>query len=134
MRGCLLVLLLILWRGAACAEPFDLIVCGNGGREEYRIRFAEWGERLRGVLVDEMRHDTEKVQLLTESTPSTPSSLENVTAAIDRLAGRLTADDRLFVYLIGHGSFRDGIAKLNLPGTDLSASALDSMLRELPTD
>lgn len=134
MSGRLLALLLTLCCGAVGAEPFDLIVCGSGGQEEYRVRFAEWGERLRVVLVDELRHSAENVHLLTESASTTPSSQENVAATIGQLAQRLSADDRLFVYLIGHGSYRDGIAKLNLPGPDLRASALDSMLQELATE
>lgn len=134
MSGRLLVLLLTLWCGAAGAEPFDLIVCGSGSQEEYRARFAEWGERLRAALVDEMHHAAKNVYLLTESSPTTPSSLGNVAATIGQFARRLAADDRLFVYLIGHGSFRDGIAKLNLPGSDLSAGALDSLLRELTVE
>ena len=134
MSGRLLVLFLVFGCGAAGAESFDLIVCGSGGQEEYSIRFAAWGERLREVLVDEMRHAAENVHLLTESAPSTPSSRDNVAATIGQLTQRLAADDLFFVYLIGHGSYRDGIAKLNLPGPDLSAGGLDSMLRGLPAE
>ena len=126
----LLMILVVLWCGGAGAAPFDLIVCGSGGREEYQRRFADWGQRLRTALVERMHHPSENVHLLTESASTALSSRENVAAALDLIGRRLEAEDPLFVFLIGHGSYRDGVAKLNLPGLDLSAGDLDSMLQE----
>ena len=112
------------------AAPFDLIVCGSGGQPDYSQRFAAWGERLRQALVQNMHHPPQNIRLLTESSSASPSSLEHIAASIDQLVQSLDREDVLFVYLIGHGSYRNDTAKLNIPGPDLSAAALDSMLQK----
>lgn len=56
-----------------------------------------------------------------------------VQALFKTLAGQLTADDTLVLYLVGHGSF-DGIDyRFNIPGPDLSAHDLGVLLNALST-
>ncbi len=131
---CTLVIWAFVWNaGQAWPAPFDLIVCGSGGDEEYSARFSEWGERLRKVLVEGLNHPEESVRLLTESGADEAgvSSLEGIRAAIGQYAQRVTERDVLFLYLIGHGNYRRGAAKLNIPGPDLSADDLAIMLEEV---
>ena len=138
MGRCAPICLLAIWTlvcgaGGVWGAPFDLIVCGSGGEEGYRARFAGWGGRLRKVLVEDLKHPVENVRLLTESGGGAAgvSSLKNIGAAIERVAQRVTERDDLFVYLIGHGSYRRRTAKLNIPGADLSAGDLETMLKRV---
>ena len=57
---------------------------------------------------------------------------EQVRAALDRVAKQAQPQDALVLMLIGHGSF-DGVEyKINLPGPDLSAAELASLLDRIP--
>ncbi|MCZ6633314.1 MAG: hypothetical protein O7G87_07905, partial [bacterium] len=120
----------VLANGQAWSAPFDLIVCGSGGEVEYQERFVDWGGRLKRVLVEDLGHRSENVRLLTESGEDADgkSDLSEIRAAFQRLGKQVGERDDLFVYLIGHGSFRRKVAKLNIPGADLSADELDGLL------
>jgi len=118
--GCLLV---ASWAGAA---PHDLVLVGSGGEREYEQRFAVWQQRLEKVLIEGMGHAKEQVH-----TVAGADSLHAIERAFGQLKQELDADDVLFVWLIGHGSFRGGLAKLNIPGPDLSAGRMDTLLRSL---
>ena len=48
------------------------------------------------------------------------------------LAKRLQTDDRLAIFLVGHGSFDDHEYKFNISGPDITDSDLKNMLDELP--
>lgn len=106
------------------ADPFALIISGSGGEAEYAQRFKDWGQHLQHTLTHELAYPANRVQLLTAPT----DSLTQIDAAISQLLPQLQPDDQLFVFLIGHGSYRNNIAKLNIPGPDLSAIHLDSLL------
>ena len=47
------------------------------------------------------------------------------------LSERVMPGDDVFVFLIGHGSYRRQVGKLNIPGADLTAEDLDGFLRSL---
>jgi hypothetical protein len=122
---------------AARADSFDVIISGKGGEQEYALRFAEWGLRLKKVLVESLGHPAENVILLTDPPGDTPldrtrpSRLEDIRKAIEASAARVTPRDNLFIYLIGHGSFQAGESKLNIDGPDLSAADLKSFLENI---
>ena len=119
-------LALLLTSSSALAAPYHLIVCGSGGQAEYSRRFAQWGQRLQAVLAGPLQHPRTNIHLLTET-----QSLDHIEATLARLAQQLQAKDQLFIYLIGHGNFRDNTAKFNIPGPDLSARALGRMLQPI---
>lgn len=126
------VLLFCLCLGAlpspALAAPYTLIVCGSGGEEAYSERFADWGTRLRRVLIDSCAHVDDRVVLLTETGEgdgvTAASTRETVLSRLRELGVRVRSGDDLYLYLIGHGSYRRGEARLNVPGPDLSARDL----------
>lgn len=126
---CILVVWICVF-GQAWSAPFDLIVCGSGGEVEYEERFADWGGRLKRVLVEDLGHRSENVRLLVETGEDADgrSDLSAIRAAFEGLGKQVGERDDLFVYLIGHGSFRRKVAKLNIPGADLSADELDGLL------
>ncbi len=132
----LLVVAVALGVPKAAAAPYDLIVCGSGGDDEYRRQFAEWGHRLRKTLIEPMGHPEENVLLLTEaagegSATWKATSAETIAEAIRTLQPRLTEDDDLFVYLIGHGSFLREISRFHVPGPDPTAEDFKGLLEPL---
>ena len=110
------------------ADSRFVIVCGLGGEPEYERLFADWGGRLRRALLD-FGHAPGRVDLLNGGAPATAAQVE---AAIERAGGE-PAPGALFVFLLGHGSYRDGRAKLVLEGPDLEAGRLAALLEGTPT-
>lgn len=120
--------------GLGWAAPFDLILCGSGGEPQYQTRFADWGMRLKRVLVEDHAHHVDNVRLLTESGENADgnSDLETIRSVFEVFGQTMQPTDDLFVVLVGHGSYRQRVAKLNIPGPDLSAADLDAWLHGLP--
>jgi hypothetical protein len=110
-----------------------LVVQGLGGDPEYGELFHTWGTR----LVEAARLgglDTENIVYLAEDPERDPvridgsSRREDVEAAVAAIAGRAGPTDQVLIVLIGHGSFREDEARINLPGPDLSATDFARLL------
>ncbi len=126
-----LTLLALALFAAAPAFATHVILVGSGGDKEYRARFLDQGKRLRAVLVDTYSHPASTVHLLTEQSKPT-SNLAAIRALFADLARRAKADEPLFVYLIGHGSYLRGQARFQIPGEDLAPEELSRLLAAVP--
>jgi hypothetical protein len=111
------------------AERYALIVSGASGGPEYAKQYAKWSADLRAVLQEQMKFDARHVTVLSDADdPPARATAANVGAALDNLRRRLTAEDLLFVVLIGHGTY-DGVdAKFNLVGPDLESAQWSELL------
>ena len=110
------------------AQPHFVVVCGPGGEPEYERLFADWGVRLHRVL-RKLGHAPERVALLNGGAPATAAEVVEALQVARTAAG---ADGALFVFLIGHGSYRGGEAKLILEGPDLGTGHLAAALEGAP--
>lgn len=61
------------------------------------------------------------------------STRDEMVKALEGFAKKATAEDVVFIVLIGHGSDTGGTPKFNLPGPDISAPEIDGLLKKLPT-
>jgi hypothetical protein len=118
----------------AAGESHLLIVGGLGGEPAYRDRFHEWAVSMQetakarfGLSDDRIWYLAEKPEMDRETIDG-KSTKENVTQALESLAGRVRPGDQVFVLLIGHGSYRSGESRFNLPGPDLTASDFARLL------
>ena len=113
-----------------------LIVGGLGGDAEYRTLFHTWATDLADAAAAAGIPES-NIRYLAEKPERAPGRIqgdarkEDVTAALDALASESSAGDRVFIVLIGHGSFRNGEARFNLPGPDLTAAEYGTALDEL---
>ncbi len=156
----LLALLGALAPPPAAAEARHTIICGSGGDDNYRQKFAEWGARLHRALRDKLNVPEENLTLLREDLEAregaspdapaldahaarigkgrkadavfTPATLENITAHFAKQRQQLTLEDDLYVYFIGHGSYQRDVSKFNIPGPDLTALAFSDLVDGLP--
>src|SRR6185295_10380486 len=145
-----LLIVVVLVPGFVCAQAnvaqkktaqldpnkFALIINGAGGEPAYAKQFEEWTTALSSVLSERYGFDRQQIKVLTEKpvdATAARSTAEDVKRTFATLKSQLDANNILFVFLIGHGSFDGKESKFNLVGPDLSASDYNVMLSALPT-
>ena len=133
MKHVISLLLILLPACIVCAQKstdsnkFALIVNGAGGEAAYGKQFEEWTGQLSTVLSSRFGFDTKQLTVLKGATA------DDVKRTFTTLKTQLDANNVLFVFLIGHGSFDGKESKFNLVGPDLSASEYNTLLSSLPT-
>ena len=110
-------------------NKFAVIINGAGGEPEYAKQFEQWTADLNSVLSRRYGFAPAKIKVLSEKL----ATAEEVKRTFGLLKTDLDANNVLFLFLIGHGSFDGKEAKFNLVGPDLSASDYNQLLNALPT-
>ena len=108
------------------AATFYVTVSGLGGEPDYEQRFASQAQEI-DKLVKAGGPDANVTTL--SGAQATKAQVQSALAQISKQA---KPADALVVMLIGHGSFDGYDYKINLPGPDLSAVELASMLDRIP--
>jgi len=108
-------------------NKFAVIINGAGGEEVYAKQFEEWTRQLSSVLSDRFGFDAKHVTTLKNATA------DQVKATFGSLKSDLDANNVLFVFLIGHGTFDGKESKFNLVGPDIPATEYNALLSALPT-
>ena len=126
--------LILLMAAASVAQKTDpnkfaVIINGAGGEPEYAKQFEQWTTDLNSVLSRRYGFAPAKIKVLSEKL----ATAEEVKRTFGLLKTDLDANNVLFLFLIGHGSFDGKEAKFNLVGPDLSASDYNQLLTALPT-
>lgn len=105
-----------------------VLVVGAAGTEEFAPQFAEWAQLWTAAA---QRGGVNVIGLGTS--PDAPASLEKFKEVLAAQAVEKTRP--LWLVFIGHGTYDGKTARYNLPGPDLSAQELASLLRpvERPT-
>lgn len=114
-----------------------LLISGLGGDPEYTEAFHGWLSRFADAATEKYGVPAERIIYLGESTELDPtrirarSTAENVRAAFAELSTAMEPADELVVLLVGHGSFRNGTARFNIPGPDFTPSDMNALLAPL---
>ena len=110
-----------------------MIVSGATGGPSYAQQYTAWTRTLTMALVERLKFDPARIVSLSESPdPAQAATAANVRRAFATLRGQAKADDLLFVFLIGHGTF-DGVdAKFNLVGPDMDLGEWSALVRGFP--
>jgi hypothetical protein len=117
---------ILLFAAALCAPAatFYLTVSGLGGEADYTERFNMWARDIDASL--RKAGGDSNIALLEAPTR------EKIRAEMARLASQAKPADSVVVMLIGHGTF-DGVEyKFNVPGPDITAQELASLLDRIP--
>ena len=125
---------MLLSASVVCAQRVDpnkfaVIINGPGGEPAYAKQFEEWTKQLSSVLAERFGFDSKNVKVLSDKT----ATAEEVKKSFATLKSQLDANNVMFLFLIGHGSFDGKESKFNLVGPDLSASEYNVLLTSLPT-
>jgi len=119
-------------------HAFLLILVGLAGDPEHGELFHKWGGELAeaagrlGVPADHVVYLVDQ-QAEGEARVNGKATVEEIGKTFDRFAKLATADDVVYVVMIGHGSYDGKTAKFNLPGPDISAADFNAQFRKLPT-
>jgi hypothetical protein len=114
-----------LFLGFARADTYYLTIAGLGGEQEYEQRFGGWASEIDKIFKSE---PNAKVTTLSGA-EATRAKIE---ARLGEIAKQAKPDDSLVLILIGHGGFDEADYKFNIPGPDLTATELASLLDKIP--
>ena len=121
-----LLLLLLSWSVVTSAELHIVVIEGLGGEVRYTDQFAEQVTAIATAAATMTSPD--RVTLLR----SDVATRDAVFGYFDELNASLNEDDRIAVYLVGHGSYDDHQYKFNLSGPDLTGEDLQELLDANP--
>lgn len=136
IAACVSLLWTALAAGPASGQQTWVVnIVGLGGDPEYTETFTGWATELEDHLTT--RWGVAPAQVITLGEDPTmrgvdgESRRENIEATVTRIAAEAAPSDRVLVVLIGHGSFRNDEASLNIPGRDLTATDWNALLEPL---
>ena len=116
---------LLFGAAALQATTFYVTIGGLGGEPEYDQRFSGWAKD-----IDKALKSAPDAKVDTLYGPA--ATREAIRAAFNRIGKEAKPQDALVVMLIGHGTYDGADYKINLPGPDLSAIELASLLDRVP--
>jgi hypothetical protein len=109
------------------AQVVLVVITGIGGEDRYGERFHTWAATLMDAAETRFGLPDSNIVYLAAEPDRDPgraraqSTKENIEATMTTLAARMPSDETLFVVVVGHGSYRNGVSKVNLPGRDMTA-------------
>jgi hypothetical protein len=112
----------------ALAALYAVVVEGLGGEAQYAAQFHEQVEVIKAASQPLASGGEVRAFLGQDATR------DAVQSHLRALAKVVKRDDRVAVYLIGHGSFDGTEFKFNMPGPDLTGQDLRRLLDALPTE
>ena len=131
-------LLLALFPAATQAQNTHiLLISGLGAEARYTDAFHGWLSRFADAATEKYAIPPERITYLGEKTDLDPtrirarSTAENVRTAFAEIAAAMSPTDNLVVLLAGHGTFRNEIARFNIPGPDLTAEDMAGLVAGL---
>lgn len=114
-----------------------LMISGLGGDPEYTEAFHGWLSRFADAATEKYGVPAERITYLGEKTDLDPTRIRarstgaNIREVFLQLGVSMAPPDDLVVLLAGHGTFRDGTARFNIPGPDLTPDDWSGMLAGL---
>ena len=124
MRGLVLSALFLGISLSASAATFYVTFSGLGGEPDYEQRFKMWAEDIESSL-KKAGGDANIVTLVAPTR-------EQIRSKLAEVARQAKPDDGLVLMLIGHGTY-DGVEyKFNIPGPDITAAELATLLDKIP--
>jgi hypothetical protein len=121
-----LAALLLLAALSLPAATYYVTVAGLSGSPEYETKFTQWATE----IDRELRANGPDAHVETLSGRS--AARQHVRELLARIAAESQPEDAFALLLIGHGTFDGTDYKFNLPGPDITASDLGSLLNRIP--
>lgn len=138
-RAFSVLVLLSLFALPASAQTHLVIVSGLGGDEVHSQRFFDWATTMIEAASGRYGIADSNITFLAERVERDPELIDarstkaNVEAALQAVAGRAGADDKVMLLLLGHGSYQGEESRLSLPGPDMTPDDFARALAWFPT-
>jgi len=119
-------------------RAFLLVVVGLSGNPEHGELFHKWGATL-AESAGKVGISKDRVVYLVDqkgegdALATGRSTREEIQKALDGFAKTATAEDVVYIVLLGHGSAMGENVRFNLPGPDIGPADFNTALRRLPT-
>lgn len=120
------ILLLLALAGTSHAANYYFTIAGLGGTQEYDAEFAKWATD----LDRELKTNGPDAHVITLS--GNEATRARVQQTLQSLATQISASDAIALFLIGHGTYDGTDYKFNLPGPDITAQEIASLLNRIP--
>ena len=109
------------------ASTYIVTVAGLGGEPDYEQRFTMMAND-----VDKILRGGGQTDRIVETLKGPDATRAKIEATLGRIAGQAKAQDAFVLMMIGHGTFDGAEYKFNLPGPDISAPELATLLNRIP--
>jgi hypothetical protein len=115
-----------------------LVIVGLAGDPEHGELFRRWAGTLVDSATGRFGIPKDRVAYLAEdpakdARATGTSTRDDIARAFATLSKNATADDVVFVVLIGHGTFDGKVAKFNLPGPDMTPADFAPLVAAIPS-
>ncbi len=127
MKGA--VLFLVAFFVAATMLPganYYVTIAGLGGTPDYEAQFTKWASD----MDHELRTNGSDAHVVTLS--GATATRQHIQETLSHLTGEVKPEDAFALLLIGHGTFDGTEYKFNVPGPDITAAELGSLLNRIP--
>ncbi|HEX4227998.1 MAG TPA: hypothetical protein VHZ07_04965 [Bryobacteraceae bacterium] len=108
------------------AANYYLIVAGLGGAPEYEKQFEQWASETERAL------QAGGPNVHVETLSGAKATRQQLSETLTKMASDVQPDDTFGLLMIGHGTFDGDNYKFNLPGPDITAGELATLLDRIP--
>ena len=122
---------------ASAQERYAVLIGGLGGDPAYSEAFQGYLVESHRALVEAFGIPPEHITVLAEPAAqglravADVSTAENIRTTFSELAAEVEADDEVYVFLFGHGSYDGERAQLNIPRRDLHSGDYAALVDSL---
>jgi hypothetical protein len=128
MKVLLITLLVFYFPVSAFAALYVTIIQGLEGTPHYNQQFSDQTETLKSVT--ETIADNNHIQFFFGEA----ATRENILSHFQNLNNTISTQDRVSVFMVGHGSFDGYEYKFNIPGPDLTDTDIAGFMDALPAE
>jgi hypothetical protein len=119
-------LLFFLALGTLRASNYFVTVAGLGGTPEYEAQFKQWAAAMDKAL------RVNGADCRVETMAGATATRQAIRETLARVAREIKPGDAFALLLIGHGTYDSAEYKFNIPGPDITAEELASLLDRVP--
>ena len=118
-------------------QKYAVILAGAAVEEQYRRQINHWALLLHDVLTQDYRYEADQIVLLMDQADQQDARIsgssrgENIKDKVRELKEVLNPGDQVFIFLLGHGTSNEQIAKFVITGPDISAQDVAAMFEML---
>jgi hypothetical protein len=120
------ILLLLALAGISPAANYYLTIAGLGGAPDYDTQFAKWATD----LDRELKMNGPDAHVITLN--GNAATRARVQQTLQNLVTEVGSGDAIALFLIGHGTYDGTDYKFNLPGPDITAQEIASLMNRIP--